>query len=1267
GMLYVYLKEEESDVLNIQISVRIDGVFDELKCKAAIAAVVKRYEVLRSVFRWENLREPIQIILKENTPVISLYNDVSAEQIAAALKEDSHERFDLTENAVRFSIFKIDTQTAVLAITSHHILYDGWSSGIIFKEIFETYDALLRTGEIPADKKEVYKSANDTVAVSEAEKAYWVAYLTGLDTEGSQHRKIRQVAVQDRVCRIQKVYPAEKLQAFCKAHKVTVAEVMYAVQGILLGKLKNVDDLIFGTTVSSRDASVPGFDKMIGNAINVVPVRYQGLQTKSLLTVVQDTHTGLLQRREFNQVSYYELKKLLNLGTDKDLFDNVMVIENYPIDDIIKKGTDNFRVELLDFYEAIDIPMTVSVTLLKELKLVFAFNAELLESGYVNFFSNSFVNILDQVLEQPGTLVTDVVLMDAAAQAGMLQIGNDTAVAFDNKWVTELVAGQCDNNMALMSGGRDISYAELRALTDRAAGFLYHVHGVRKGDLVGVMMPSDEHLIVFLLAVLQLGACFVPIDPRLTTARRKVIVHDARLRLILTGEGVGALQVPGTIEVMAAKELYAAAVYHAPVVSIDGTDLCYIIYTSGSTGVPKGVMITHHSLSNYLQWGAQQYVGDMAATFPLFTSISFDLTITAIFLPLITGNRLIIYDTQRPEEAIARVFTDGLSNVIKLTPSHLRLIRRLDVLSDIRQNGTVKFIVGGEDLDTELAGAIHDAFEGNVEIYNEYGPTEATVGCMIYRYDPADAAYLSVSIGHAIANTAIYLLDEKGAPVPAGIEGELYIAGHGLAKGYLNDKEKTAEKFLPCTFGPYPYMYRSGDLAVRTENGNIFFKGRKDSQVKIQGYRIELNEVVAQLMRFEGVKDAVIKVWKDGDDKYMVAYLTAEKNMQSDELRAFLSGSLPDYMVPRHFMTIPVIPLTVNGKVDMDSLPLPQLQTHADQVITSEREQQLIDMLAVALKLKPAQIGVGQSFFELGLDSLCAIIFCNSILKTCGVRLSIKELLVSENIRQLAALIATKEAAIFNEIPPAAPAEMYHLSYAQKRLYFLSKYESDSIAYNGSFVCEIHGELDTARFTNAIAQLAARHASLRTSFVEIDGVPYQKVSDTVLPPVVFGKAAQHELDAAIAAFIRPFQLETAPLFRTGLMEVSSHFHVLIFDIHHIISDGASRQLLMKDFISCYKGASLAPLRIDYKDFSVWQHKVQSVQAMVRQKNFWLQQYAGELPKLNLPTDFSRPAIKSFEGATLEAEIGAMDTERLKTLAAANGSTLFTVLLSAYAI
>lgn len=495
-----------------------------------------------------------------------------------------------------------------------------------------------------------------------------------------------------------------------------------------------------------------------------------------------------------------------------------------------------------------------------------------------------------------------------------------------------------------------------------------------RGELVAILLPRDEYLITAILGIGKTGAGYLPIDVDYPRDRIGAILRDAGVGVLVTGHGrqkewaaepgLRVIDLPGEM----------AGILDRPAVGFANrarpADLAYVIYTSGSTGRPKGVMIAHGSLFNYSYWAWESYVGKGKAVFGLFTSISFDLTVTAVFVPLLKGGTIRIYGEEEVGSVLSRMLSEGKVEIIKLTPSHLRMIRELKLPVRPAEAGVLRFIVGGEELDRELALGIEEKFGGGVEIYNEYGPTETTVGCMLHRFDRMEQG-LSVPIGVPGANNRIYLLDGLLQPVPVGVPAELYIGGKGVGLGYWQQEGLTAERFVPDPFVPGERMYKSGDLALRRRDGKVVYKGRIDDQVKIRGYRIEPGEIELQVSGYGGVREAAVVARGTGEDQYLAVYYVSDQEIGGEELRKYLSGRLPAYMVPTAYRRMEKLPLTTNGKLDRHSLPELAPGTGREYIGPgNETEQQLVAIWSEVLKVDAGQISITANFFELGGHSI---------------------------------------------------------------------------------------------------------------------------------------------------------------------------------------------------------------------------------------------------------------------------------------------------------
>jgi amino acid adenylation domain-containing protein len=721
------------------------------------------------------------------------------------------------------------------------------------------------------------------------------------------------------------------------------------------------------------------------------------------------------------------------------------------------------------------------------------------------------------------------------------------------------------------------------------------------------------------------------------------------------------------------------------------TDLAYVLFTSGSTGKPKGVMIPHQALVNYIWWAAGHYVKNQPMDFPLYTSIGFDLTVTSIFTPLITGNTLHIVDGENKELLIRSVIRDHPAGVVKLTPAHLRLIREMDGLPDSTTSGqessfshVKRFIVGGEALESQLANDITNAFGQDLEIYNEYGPTEATVGCMIYRYNPERDHRYSVPIGGPIDNARIYLLDAGLSPVPFGVIGELYIAGDCLALGYLNRPALTGEVFVPNPFIPGHKMYRTGDLARRLKDGTIEFLGRSDHQVKIRGYRIEPGEIENRLMAHHDVKAAVVVPSQFGEpqarsnnshggDTFLCAYVVPRREIDAAELKEYLGRQLPDYMIPLSFMPIKEIPLTRNGKLDRGALPRPRFNLESDYAAPEDEiEKQMAKVWADVLQLNMETISIDANFFELGGHSLKATTLASRLHKEFNVKVPITEIFISRTIRELSRYIKNASTQRFASIGKAEPKPFYPLSSAQKRLYFLYQMEPESTAYNMPQVIPLARDIGLDRLENAFKELVNRHETFRTSFEMMGDAPVQRIHPQIPLNIQIYEtgndtqaADANSLEDITAAFIRPFDLGRPPLLRVGIVKRLDFPQTLMIDMHHIVSDGESMQVLTREFWDLYNGNPLEPLKFQYKDYSEWLNGSARQEAVRQQESYWLHHFSDQLPLLDLPADYPRPEIKRFEGRIASFMFDQADTRSLKDLAHETGATLYMCLLAIF--
>jgi amino acid adenylation domain-containing protein len=783
-----------------------------------------------------------------------------------------------------------------------------------------------------------------------------------------------------------------------------------------------------------------------------------------------------------------------------------------------------------------------------------------------------------------------------------------------------------------------------------------------------------------------------------------------------------------------------------PIATSRPIDAAYVIYTSGTTGKPKGVMIRQQSLVNYTHWASRQYVDKKREQlgFPLYTNVCFDLTVTSIYVPLITGNRIVIYEQEENRLPILDVVSENNVDIIKTTPSHLKVLQA-DIIN--RNTRLKRFIVGGEELETRLAREVTHRFNRDIEIFNEYGPTEATVGCMIYKFDETKDNRTGVAIGKPIDNARIYILDSHLNPVPPGAPGEIYISGDVLAQGYLNDPEKTAERFClrrpggalfektappgpprknflsegtrglaplflkgtgkdhmqPCIHAsipspqypitPLPHfpIYRTGDLARWLPEGNMEFLGRIDDQVKLRGFRIEPGEIESRVLKHQLVKETVVINREDQKgENYLCAYVVLQEEFDLTELKEYLAGHLPDYMIPAYFVKIDKIPLTANAKLDRKALPSPGPPVTKNYLAPRNKvEEKLVDIWSEILSLQRDKISIDADFFHLGGHSLKATILASQIQKELEVKVPLTEIFRMRTIRQLAGFIDAGVKDRFTPMGALEKKEYYPLSSAQERFYILQRVTPDSTAYNMTAIHRLNGSVEKKKFEDALNQLIKRHETLRTAFVLINGQPVQRVQEEVkfeieyhkveekrssylegtrgLAPLPIEPATRGPQPAAalISSFIRSFDLSCAPLLRLGLIKLAEETHILMFDMHHIISDGTSMVLFLKEFMAFCAGNDLPLLTLQYKDFALWRKDWLKGGELKKQEAYWLERFRGEVPVLNMPLDFPRPPVQGFAGDRFDFRLEKSLTQQLKRFIQETGTTLFMVLLAVY--
>jgi amino acid adenylation domain-containing protein len=863
-----------------------------------------------------------------------------------------------------------------------------------------------------------------------------------------------------------------------------------------------------------------------------------------------------------------------------------------------------------------------------------------------------------------------------------------------------------------------ITYKQLNQTANQLARRLRE-KGIKENVVVGLMVERSLEMIIAVLAIMKAGGAYLPIDPEYPEKRVNYILKDSNAKILVTSPGllekfekllIVNCQLLIVNEIAPnrqrlnnpPKEANSINNYQLTInnLQLKGNILAYIIYTSGSTGRPKGVMLEHRNLVNLFKYQYQHTNIDCSRILQ-FAAISFDASFHEIFSALLSGGRLYLIKKDLRAD-ILELFQYIEKNFIKtlfLPMSFLRTIFSQKEYIE-RIPGCIAHIqTAGEQV--VVGDNFRDYLKANhIYLHNHYGPSETHVVTTL-TLEPTGRIPELPSIGKPILNTGIYILDRWHCLAPIAVAGELCITGIQVGRGYLNNPELTADRFYRSyksymSYKSYlSYIYRTGDLARWLPDSNIQFLGRIDFQVKIRGFRVELSEIETLLLNHPGIKEAVVTTGVDVDgasgkpgNKYLCAYIVPKGDLSRQHLREYLAKNLPDYMLPSYFVLLERIPLTPTGKIDRSALPAPGPTPGKKYIAPADPvEKQLAEIWAQILGIEKNNIGREDNFFELGGHSLKATILIYKLHKELDVKIPLEEIFKRPDIRRLREFIRTTAKEKFSSIPIVETKEYYPLSPAQKRLYVIHQVNKQSTAYNIPALAALEGTLDKDNFENTFKKLVKRHESFRTSFALIGKEPTQRIHSHVefeieydrslvnrkrfegtrgLAPLPAEPAAE-----LISTFIRPFELSGAPLLRVGMIKTPSpnnhQKYILIVDIHHIISDGVSTGILIKDFMASYGGENLPPLKVQYKDFSLWQHRLMTPEAAAEQEKYREKRFSGNLPVLDMPTDYPRPAVQRFEGGSLAFVIDEKLTAALKKTAAQYGATLYMVLLAIFNI
>ena len=1281
GMLFHYLKEPEDDQYFEQLSLRILGTIDTEVFKKSWELITSRNEMLRTFFRWEKIQNPVQIVLKNYKAEVKFYDfskdnsSLGVYNLQELKKKDKNKKFDLRQVPFRITLCRMGEQEYEMLISNHHILFDGWSTGIILKEFFDIYETLSNNKalELPTKTKfkEFIKYINNKNSLLEEE--YWKEYLKGYEEVHIVNEKTKENCI-----KIMEQYSfstndsiKKEIDLFIKTKRITLAGLIYSTWGILLQKYTNSSDVIFGTTLSGRNPRIKGIEDMVGLFINTLPIRIKNTAHANILDLLYKVKSQSEKREEFQNTALMDIKKYLSLTGMFYLFDSLVVVENYPIEDFLNKKGSSLTLSSYHIEEETNYPIMLSVNSSEVLTFTLTYNKAYFRAEEITAMADCFMRILNHIVYHSEDFVDNIEILSDLERKKIVQEFNDNHRDYPrNKTLHQLLEEQVErtpNNIAVVFEEKKLTYRQLNEKANRLARTLRE-KGVKPDSIVGIMVERSLEMIVGIMGILKAGGAYLPIDPEYPEHRIKYMLEDSKTKILLTQGMLSNKSVfEGIIIDLDEEKEYADNTEDLENRNLEH-DLAYVIYTSGSTGKPKGVMIEHGSVINTLCSLQEYYPLLQEDSYLLKTNYTFDVSVSEIFTWILCGSKLVIIPKGEEKEVkqIIKAINKNKVTHINFTPSMLKAFVNLIEEKNKEELKSLKYIFSaGEAIQKETVKVTKEKLSF-VQLENLYGPTEATVYATKYSINNLDSEV--IPIGKPINNTKCFILDGKNSAVPIGVVGELFLGGAGLARGYLNKSELTLEKFIENPFDLGTLMYRTGDLARWLPDGNIEFLGRIDHQVKIRGFRIELGEIENQLLNYKAIKEAVVIDREDKEgDKYLCAYIVCNTKVIVSELRQHLLKNLPEYMVPSYFIPLEKMPLNSNGKIDRRALPEPygSLAVGTEyEGARNEVEEKLIKIWIEVLSVE--NIGISHNFFDLGGHSLKATTLVSKIHKELNVQVPLKVIFKVPTIKGISEYIRNTEKSIFQEIKLVEEKEYYEVSSAQKRMYMLQQFNLENTSYNMPGVLEVQGNLDIETLEKAFSKLIERHETLRTSFENIEGEIVQRVSNNIDFKVDYVNIEETTLDREnlIDNFVRAFDLSKAPLLRVGIIRTEKARHTILFDMHHIISDGVSMGILTKEFVKLYDGKALEKINVQYKDFSAWQNSLLKSEKMKAQEEYWLQRFSDDIPVLNMPIDFIRPAVQSFEGNSLSLKLDKELTKDLNKVAKETESTMYMVLLSA---
>ncbi len=1252
------------------------------KLKEAINIFIQTNDSFRLKFIRDN--SDIKQFIDDFTPfsfeIISVESDKDVKKIEKELSQTPLEVFD--SYLFNLKLFKFNDGHGGFVIVMHHLIVDAWASGLVISRIIDIYDSLLANTFVLENFSnpsyiEYIESEQKYMQSSKFEKdrVFWNDLFKTIPENATIPSLLPCKDISSKAKRKLFKIPSETMNfidSFCKENKISPFNFFMGVYSIYLSRVSNSDEFVIGTPILNRSNAKE--KHTVGMFISVVPFKVTLNHEKSFADFVSGISADFFNIFRHQKYPYQSL--LEDLRKENSSIPNLYnIMYSYQNMRSNKQSTKTDYESTWLFNGNISDDMEIHFFDINDtgiINVAYDYKTCKYSSEDIYALHSRILHIINQIIENNTILLKEIEIVTPDEKNKILNEFNNTKMDYPkDKTIVQLFEEQVEktpDNIALVFEDQKLTYRELNEKANQLANYLLN-QGFHEKLNIGIFTTRSFNSIIGIIAILKLNCTYVPIDPTYPLDRVNHMINSAKINFILYSDkyildqnnNINLINIDSSVYSNYNKEFKSTYIYNS-------NNNLYVIFTSGSTGKPKGVCLSHKNMVNLIYFELfKTNIFENSCNVLQFATMSFDVSYQEIYSTLLTGNSLyLVSDNIRKNTyALGEYIVKNKIDTLFLPPAYLKLLCSDPTLIEKLKLFVKNIITAGEKL--VLTTGIQDLIRSGIILHNHYGPAETHVATS-FIINSLECG-IEPPIGSPICNTQIYVLDKNNQLCPNNVVGQIAISGDCVGNGYINNKNMTNSKFVKNSFNN-SMMYLTGDLGYFSPDGLIYFIGRNDFQIKINGFRIELEEIETTLHSHPFITNCVVvptQLKQTGLS--LVAYYTTTKPLSIDILKKYLSDKIPNYMIPSYFMELEEIPYTVNGKIDRKNLPSPSI--NSQKTIFNARNNIDSDIIKILVNiLNIANISIDDNFFELGGDSLSAINLCAQVQNEFNIQLFVKDIIEHPTVQEISDIISanldTKKA---ETILPASKMDSYPTSSAQKRIYFASNMAGDnSISYNIPGGVILDGYIDINKLENCFNFLINRHESLRTYFELKESNVVQIIMDKIdFKLDIEDNYNFDDLSTIFEDFVKPFDLSSAPLFRAKFIKCTNNKSALFIDMHHIISDGTSLSIFIDELCKLYNGEVLPELNITYKDFAVFEREKITSGGLEESENYWINQFEDEIPILNLPTNYTRPSVQNFEGSKVYSSIDLDTANKINTIAKTLGVTPYILLLSVYYI